>query len=108
MYILKNASSIDEAVGLFYEDPDKYSKGPAIPTMSKPVAPAPAKDMKKDTYAPPQGAPPHHYTKDSKAQSSYDPPAYAPPRSTAGASRRRPHTNQVIEAGNIRARDEVR
>lgn len=39
----------------------------------------------------------------------FDPPPYAPPAGSSSSSvvRRRPHTNAVIEAGNVRARDEV-
>ena len=49
-----------------------------------------------------------HHTEDQPPQ--YAPPAHPPPRSGAnnGATRNRPHTNQVIEVARLRARDEVR
>jgi hypothetical protein len=50
---------------------------------------------------------PVNYNSDAKTQVN-DPPPYAPPARNMGGARRRPHTNPVIEAGNIRARDEVR
>ncbi|RDW66375.1 hypothetical protein BP6252_10010 [Coleophoma cylindrospora] len=77
---LQHANTVEEAVSQFYENPDKYSHIPD-PSMSVPVNEA----------------------KNTKAQIS-EPPPYAPPSNTIG--RRRPHTNAVIEAGNIRARDE--
>jgi hypothetical protein len=66
---LKDADTIDEAVGQYYENPDKYLNGP-VPSKPKQV---------------------------------YDPPAR-----TMGLPRHQHHTNAVIEAGNVRARDEVR
>ena len=71
MHLLKGANTIEEAVGQFYENPNKYSYGVA-PSMSKPVVSAP------------------------------------PPYAAMSASRHRPYTNAVIEAGHVRARDEVR
>jgi hypothetical protein len=62
--LLKGADTIDEAVGQFFDNPDKYSHIAAVN---------------------------HKQTK-----------------MTVSASRHRPHTNAVIEAGNVRARDEVR
>ena len=79
-HILKGANTVEEAVAQFYDNPDKYSQDSAL-GKSNPVNPA-------------------------KAQ-SYLPPAYAPPASISSRSRHRPHTNAVIEAGNVRARDEV-
>jgi hypothetical protein len=71
-------------------------------------------------YAPPPTAPPSHDVKSQPASDSktgqppgYAPPSYAPPSHpppAAGASRAkaiRHHTNQVIEAAKVRARDEV-
>jgi hypothetical protein len=84
MCVLKGAETIDEAVGQFYENPDKYSDIP-VPSKSNPA----------------------NQSKESKTQ-AYSPPPYAPPVNSVSGSRRRPHTNAVIEAGNIRARDEVR
>lgn len=45
---------------------------------------------------------------DSDQPPSYAPPAYPPPTSRAGGTVSRPHTNQVIEAAELRAKDEVR
>lgn len=50
---------------------------------------------------------------DSKSQSQsqsqeFHPPPYAPPRNLViGRPQHRPHSNAVIEAGHVRARDEV-
>jgi hypothetical protein len=84
MCVLKGANTIDEAVNHFYENPNKYSDS-SVPSMSNLVNP----------------------TKETKIQ-VYSPPLYAPPAKTMSGPRRRPHTNAVIEAGNVRARDEVR
>jgi hypothetical protein len=82
MCAFKGADSIDEAVGQFYENPNKYS---ASSVASKPKPLNDAKDSKNATY---------------------DPPPYAPPKALR-ASQHRTHTNAVIEAGHVRARDEV-
>ncbi|TVY80787.1 hypothetical protein LSUE1_G006735 [Lachnellula suecica] len=81
---LEGADSMDEAVSQFYEDPDKYSKT-HLPSMAAPVADA--KEAKTTTPA-------------------YQPPPYAPPAQTRNAPRHRPHTNAVIHAAQVRARDE--
>lgn len=39
---------------------------------------------------------------------AYAPPSYLPPSQNASMALRRPHTNPVIEAEHVRARDEVR
>ena len=83
MCVLKGADTIDEAVDQFYENPDKYSDS-SVPSMSNPMNP----------------------TKDTKIQ-VFSPPLHPPPAKTMSGPRRRPHTNAVIEAGNVRARDEV-
>jgi hypothetical protein len=84
MCVAKGADTIDEAVAQFYENPNKYSHSSA-PSMSIPV----------------------NNSKEAKTQVD-PPPLYAPPANTMSGSRRRPHTNAVIQAGNVRARDEVR
>jgi len=38
---------------------------------------------------------------------AYAPPSYQPPKQRANRAQRRPHTNAIIEAGHVRARDEV-
>ncbi|KAN0106717.1 hypothetical protein V8E51_009593 [Hyaloscypha variabilis] len=84
---LEGASTVEEAVGQFYEDPEKYTPKPA-PSKTDSVK-QPLMDTKTQS-GPPQ----------------YAPPQYAPPTNTVSRPRHRPHTNPVIEAGNIRARDE--
>ena len=79
----KDASTMEEAVNQYYENPSKYSQTPA-PVKSNPV---------KDAKAPPKQA-------DA-------PPVYFPSPSTASTLSRRPHSNAVIGAGLVRARDEV-
>jgi hypothetical protein len=85
MHALKGANTIDEAVGQFYEDPKKYSNI-SVPAVSKQTSDHP---MEKKTQL-------------------YSPPPYAPPGPTRNPPRLRSHTNVVIEAGNVRAQDEVR
>ena len=84
MCVLKGADTINEALNQFYENPNKYSHTP-VPSMSNPV----------------------NHIKETKTQ-VYSPPQYAPPAKNMSGPRRRPHTNAVIEAGHVRARDEVR
>ncbi|TAQ86452.1 hypothetical protein B7494_g5226 [Chlorociboria aeruginascens] len=80
--VLKGAKSVEEAVAQFYEDPDKYSHSPV--SKSNPVDHAKEAKMRNDS-----------------------PPLYAPPTTPAPITRsHRPHTNAVIEAGHVRARDE--
>jgi hypothetical protein len=78
--LLKDANTVEEAVTQFYENPNKYSHS-AAPSTSIPV----------------------NLSKEAKTAASAPPP-YASMR----AIRHRPHTNAVIEAGHVRARDEVR
>lgn len=66
------------------------SDGPAAPSTDKSHTRADSKAA-TPVYAPPPGPPPS----DTR------------PRVHAVAPRRRPHTNPVIEAGEVRARDEV-
>ena len=100
---MKGANSIEEAVGQFYENSNKYSQSS--------TAPAPALKMSTMSVTVPvnhpQGVKGSNGSNDAQPP-AYNPPAYAPPTSTVGRPRHRPHTNPVIEAGNIRARDEVR
>jgi hypothetical protein len=84
MRVLQGADTVNEALNQFFENPNKYSHS-AVPSMSNPV----------------------NNIKETKMQ-VYSPPPYAPPVKTMSGPRRRPHTNAVIEAGNVRARDEVR
>ena len=84
MSVLKGADTVEEAVNQFYENPNKYSHS-AVPSKSNPMKHPP----------------------ETKTQ-LYSPPAYAPPANPTVGLRRRPHTNVVIEAGNVRARDEAR
>lgn len=83
MCVLEGADTIDEAVSQFYENPNKYSHSP-VPSMSNPA----------------------DHAKETKMQ-VYSPPPYAPPANTVRGARRPVHMNAVIEAGNVRARDEV-
>lgn len=93
---MKGANSIDEAVSQFYENPEKYSTNP-VSSMADPKEAGAAKEAKKAKA-----------TKEAKVDDN--PPPYAPPpaRATNGRARHRPHTNAIIEAANVRARDEVR
>lgn len=66
-------------------------------------------DSQPPSYAPPPGAPPAQRASNSH-QTNNQPPSYAPPPGAPpGASRlaARNHTNQVVEAAKLRARDEV-
>jgi hypothetical protein len=86
----KGATSVEEAVGQFYDNPDKYSQ------RNLPDGEIRSKDPQ--LQVPPQ------------VQVPVSPPSYAPPQAAPVRTTQqyRPHTNAVIEAGNIRARDEVR
>jgi hypothetical protein len=84
MCVLKGADTINEALNQFYENPNKYSHS-AVPSMSNPV----------------------DHIKETKVQ-VHSPLPDAPLVKAMSGPRRRPHTNAVIEAGNVRARDEVR
>lgn len=44
--------------------------------------------------------------KSNPVNQALSPPSYPPPATTVSGARRRPHTNVVIEAGHVRARDE--
>jgi hypothetical protein len=79
---LKGADTINEAVDQYYENPNKYSHA-SVPPMPNPVNDG--EEIKTQVYSP---------------------PSYPPPAATMSGARRRPHTNVVIEAGNVRARDE--
>jgi hypothetical protein len=82
----KDANNLEEAVAQFYENPDKYSSHPSPNTKVFSM------DGKKGLVDPPL----------------YSPPPYAPPSSGGrGSTRHQTHTNVVIEAANVRARDEV-
>ena len=72
------------------------SQPPAQAPQSQQLKPQPASDSKSEQ--PPGYAPP-----------SYPPPSHPPPANGASRTRAiRHHTNQVIEAAKVRARDEVR
>ncbi|TVY27212.1 hypothetical protein LHYA1_G004663 [Lachnellula hyalina] len=88
---LEGSNSVEEAVTQFYENPDKYSESAAavssMSSMSTPMASASdAKEAKTPIYSPPPYAP--------------------PPETTRTMQQHRPHTNPVIQAGHVRARDE--
>lgn len=80
--ILKGANSVNDAVDQYYENPAKYTHSQGV-SKSDPVK----------------------HTREAKMP-AYSPPSYPPPNATMSAARHRPHTNQVTEAGHIRARDE--
>ncbi|GAB7353309.1 hypothetical protein MBLNU459_g3807t1 [Dothideomycetes sp. NU459] len=58
-------------------------------------------DTKVPAYAPPAHPPPSN-----SSVPAYAPPAHPPPSSSVSAALRRPHTNAVIEAAHVRAKDE--
>ena len=66
------------------------------------------------TFAPPSGPPPN-YRNDSKGDTKssngtapgFAPPKHPPPNRATNQITAHRHTNQVIEAGKVRARDEV-
>lgn len=51
---------------------------------------------------------PQNSKSDAKNTTDELPPSYAPPTRAVRRANVRPHTNPVIEAGHIRARDEVK
>lgn len=81
----KDANNLEEAVAQFYENPDKYFSHPSPNTKVVSM------DGKTGSIDSPL----------------YSPPPYAPPSGGRVSTRHQKHTNVVIEAANIRARDEV-
>lgn len=95
------------------------------PAQAAPRAPPRSQqDLKQgsdsEVYQPPDYAPPSHpppraqqqdlkQVGDSKGNQppNHAPPSYPPPQDGASRATARHHTNQVIEAAKIRARDEV-
>lgn len=122
---------MDDALGQFLDNPKKYSQNPASPTSipksSNPWAASMsnnaennqvtrAMDSKtvnaRDSVKAPKDTQTHVDAAPTDHPPVYAPPLYAPPSNPppAGHSIRRqhrPHTNPVIQAGEIRARDEV-
>lgn len=91
---MKNADTLAEAVAQFYENPNKYSNNSGPSTS----------DTSNNPYAAAVNA---KGTKEAKTQvQQHDPPPYAPPQISAPRRRHHNHTNAVIQAGNVRARDE--
>ena len=79
--------------------------------MSAPKVSTPATEIKEEKVPVSNMSTPAPQTHDAKvpafAPPAFAPPAYAPPANSSSGARRRPHTNAVIEAGHLRARDEV-
>ena len=61
-----------------------------------------SKEFQPPSYAPPSHPPPSH-----AASTGYAPPSHPHPRNATNGAATHTHTNQVIEAAKIRARDEV-
>jgi hypothetical protein len=80
----KGAENMEEAVRQFYDTPDKYSQD-LLSANSKTA----------------------NHTKETKMRTDA-PPTYNQSSQAVTRPRHRHHTNAVIEAGLIRARDEVR
>lgn len=76
---------MEEAVAQFYENPNKYSRGPVQSTN------AVTTDSEKGSIDSPL----------------YSPPPYVLTSNRRNVTRHQIHTNAVIEAANLRARDEV-
>jgi hypothetical protein len=88
----------------------------APPVAAPPVAASKLANDSKDSepqaqkvpdYAPPKDSEPQAQKAPNYAPPSY-PPSYPTPSQDTRMASRRPHTNPVIEAAHIRARDEVR
>lgn len=75
--------------------------------QSQPPPVQSSSDAKVPAFAPPSYAPPGQSSNNANAP-AYAPPAHPPPSSSVSAALRRPHTNAVIEAAHVRAKDEVR
>ena len=86
----------------------------AVPQPQRPISKqaADSKDTQPPDYAPPSYPPPPAAPQPADSNntqpSNYAPPSYPPPTNGASRAAARHHTNQVIEAGKVRARDEVR
>jgi hypothetical protein len=83
---------MEEAVGQFYDNPDKYAQSPVAVAVAVPDPTSPSNPKMGPGEA---------------KNPTYSPPVYAPPVGAMGATHRRHHSNAVIEAGHVRARDEV-
>lgn len=83
MDIFKGADTINEAINQFYEQPDTYSHNP-VSRMIDTVDPTEEANMQADA-----------------------PPSYASLVNVVSEPQYPPHTNAVIEAAKVRARDEV-
>jgi hypothetical protein len=109
-------------VGQYLDDPKKYSRNPAppasIPNPSNPWVASMSNNPvthpadTKTTNVPDSV----NYSRDTKTSNdaapadlppSYAPPSHPPPASNSARRQYRPHTNPVIQAGQVRARDEV-
>lgn len=91
--MFQGANTLEEAVGQFYENPEKYT--PSLPPTKADPPPSKGGSVSQP--------------RDPKTQDL--PPQYAPPTTSPPRQRRqplKPHTNAVIQAGHVRARDEVR
>lgn len=115
---------MDEAVGQFLDNPKKYSQGATVPSASAANPSNPwAASMPNNPVSPPMDSKTAHvpdsvnHPRDSKAHAdavpadappSYAPPSHPPPASSSVRRQHHPHTNPVIQAGQVRARDEVR
>lgn len=89
---LKGADTVEEAVGQFYDNPDKYAQSAAAGAVAVPDPTSPFNPKMDPGVA---------------KNPVYAPPVYAPPVNAMGGPPRQHHSNAVIEAGHVRARDEV-
>ncbi|TVY32799.1 hypothetical protein LOCC1_G008712 [Lachnellula occidentalis] len=102
---LEGSNSVEEAVSQFYENPEKYSEPPqpaAVPAYSMSSMSTPVTSP-RDAKGPSSSD-----AKEAKAP-VYSPPPYAPPPGTTAMQQQQqhqPHTNPIIQAGHVRARDE--
>lgn len=88
------------------------SDGTEPPSYAPPSGPPPSLSGNGNgdapVYAPPPNPPPPSSSNGNGNAPNYAPPAHPVPSASVSAALRRPHTNAVIEAAHVRAKDEVR
>lgn len=111
----RSASANGEKAALAARDAASMPVAQHNPTSTQTSYPADVKappvhdhhDEKRGLDGPPAYAPPPGNPPAGGNPPAFAPPSSAPPASATSRARARHHTNQVIEAGKVRARDEV-
>ncbi|KAF3385076.1 hypothetical protein F1880_001860 [Penicillium rolfsii] len=103
---LETATSVDDAVDQFFENPLKFNRRPpsSISSVRSPISPvSPTLTAMTGTTTSPAAEPP---TRGAEFSPMYPSPPLSTVSESVTSSQRRVHTNEVIEAAKIRARGE--